>query len=96
MGRTISHTGEKIENKRWNHFAISYDGTIRICYLNGEEVSRHDIQLRTAATPLVIGSRLDDQNHCFVGSIRNVAVYGRSLNPEEIKNLSRSGPALEQ
>ena len=80
-----------IKNNQWNHFAITYDGKERICYLNGK-VSAHfknDV-LNTSATPLMIGTRLNDSNHCFVGSIRNVAIYDRALNSDEIKLLSRS------
>ena len=80
-----------IRNNQWNHFAITYDGKQRICYLNGKVIAhfKNDV-LNTSATPLMLCTRLNDNNHCFVGGIRNVAIYNRALSSDEIKLLSRS------
>ena len=80
---------QNIQNNRWNHFVITYDGNTRICYLNGEVSSTEDIRLNTTATPLMIGTRLNDTNHCFVGNIRNVAIYNRALSRREVEFLRR-------
>ncbi len=87
-GEPASVLAENIQNNRWNHFAITYDGSERICYLNGKAANVHQTVLKTPASVLMIGARLNDTNHCFKGSIRNVAVYDRALSPDEVKQLS--------
>ena len=86
---------KRIVNYSWNHIAITYDGNTRTCYLNGKVDTADRVNMVTASTPLMIGTRLRDENHAFVGGIRNVAIYNRALAPEEIKILKNCGPALE-
>ena len=72
----------------WYHFVLTYDGQTSISYLNGKKTHRaKSIQLKTAKSPLMIGTRLDDRNHCFVGLVRNVAVYDRALSEEDVQKI---------
>ena len=86
---------KKIMNYSWNHLVITYDGNTRTCYLNGKVTATDHVRIITDSTPLMIGTRLNDEKHSFVGGIRNVAIYNRALAPEEIKILKNCGPALE-
>ena len=58
--------------------------------VNGTRVSTYQTRLDTDATSLMIGTRLNDSRHCFVGSIRNVTVYNRALSQYEVKDIYRS------
>ena len=79
---------KNISTGKWYHFAITYDGQSSISYLNGRKThSAKNIQLDTSQTPLMIGTRIGDRRHCFVGLVRNVAVYDRALSPEEVQKI---------
>ena len=79
---------KNISTGEWYHFALTYDGQTSICYLNGRKThSAKRIRLDTPQTPLMIGTRIGDQNHCFVGLVRNVAVYDRALSEEEVQKI---------
>ena len=82
---------KNIRNQRWNHVVITHDGQYRICYLNGKVTAKHKVYLQTAGSRLMIGTRLNDINHCFAGSIRNVAVYKRALTETEVLQLLKNG-----
>ena len=77
--------------QRWNHFVLIYDGQKRACYLNGKKVSDQYLKLKTSATRLMIGSRIYDPNHCYVGGVRNIAIYDRVLSTEEVAILQKYG-----
>lgn len=81
----------KIELNQWYHFAVVYDGVYRTSYLNGTLQKKDKVKLNTTGTELMIGTRLNDTNHCFMGSIRNVAIYNRPLSSAEVRILNRYG-----
>ena len=79
---------KNISTGKWYHFSLTYDGRSSISYLNGRKThSAKSIQLNTSHTPLMIGTRIGDQRHCFVGLVRNVAVYDRALSAEEVQKI---------
>ena len=79
---------KNISTGKWYHFALTYDGQGSISYLNGRKThTAKSIQLNTSQTPLMIGTRIGDQRHCFVGLVRNVAVYDRALSEEEVQKI---------
>ena len=91
-GKTEAYISNgKIELKKWYHFAVVYDGVHRTSYLNGTLQKKDKVKLNTAESELMIGTRLNDTRHCFVGSIRNVAVYNRALSSAEVNVLNKYG-----
>ena len=77
-----------VRQKQWHHLAVTYDGKVRRAYLDGAERSSLRVSLKTEPTELMIGTRIGDRKHCFVGYVRNAAVYDRSLEAAEIKKIA--------
>ena len=88
-GQNKKPFAQSVDLNKWHHFVIAYDGNTQRCYLDGKETFREKARLQTTPSRLMIGTRLNDTNHCFVGAIRNVAVYDRALSEEEINKIRR-------
>jgi len=72
---------------RWNHIAVTYDGTTINVYHNGELVSYGDIELNTATSDIIIGGRPWDEwfyNNAWFSTAR---IYNRALSASEILSL---------
>ena len=85
---------EALEANRWQHVAISYDGSskpegIKIYIdgkLTGNKVEQNSLQDSIATdTPFRIGSRSQGGN--FTGEADDLRIYGRALSPQEVASL---------
>ena len=93
------NTKKKLVANQWQHVMMTYDGSSKAegikIFVNGEEwkwdVEQNGLTetIRTEKT-LLIGSR--HSNLRFKGEIDEVQVYNRSLQPDEVKELSSVTP----
>ena len=78
-----------VEKGKWNHLAMTFNGTNLRLFVNGELVktgSQAEISPRLQDVPLRIGwiVGFDEENFNFVGKMAEVRVYKRALSAEEI------------
>jgi large repetitive protein len=79
---------------RWQHIAMTFDGSIIKLYVNGVVVSTvaaPNMELQTLGTPLQIGARNATAVNFFNGLVSNVAVYGTALGDARIQNHVQAG-----
>ncbi|MDF1825617.1 MAG: hypothetical protein P1U68_13300 [Verrucomicrobiales bacterium] len=88
---------------RWNHFAISYDGTDFTFYENGQLVGAQEIgEPRTLeSSPLIFGRRGDghgDGRH-FIGAVDEIHVRRHALTPQQalakFRGSDKNSPTLK-
>ena len=74
--------------ERWYHIVGTYDGSLMVLYVDGEEVATKetDIVIGQNDMPLSIGGRLGTHNS-FSGLIGDVRVYDRALTGSEVVGL---------
>jgi hypothetical protein len=92
--RAWVYVGQKLTKGEWSHIACSHDGTTLKCYLDGIERDATPMGLITSSpAPILIGS--DGWGCDWIGAIDEVAVYNRSLSPNEMLYLAgyRAGAA---
>lgn len=75
--------------KRWNHFALSYDGQTLALSVNGNLVGQSNVgKVRNLKfnSPVYIGRRGDgyQDGYRFKGAIDEIKFYNKALTPEEI------------
>ena len=75
-------------NFRWNHVAITYDGTTVKIYKDGVFVDSGDINLNTASTDVVIGGRPWETGEEVDGWYSTARIYNRCLSEAEIQQLA--------
>jgi hypothetical protein len=81
----IIDTTTKLQLERWNHLALTYNGSVMIIYLNGIEIQRLDANgtINNHLNELFIGST--GGTHEFVnGNISLVKLWNKALTPGEI------------
>ncbi len=92
------HSQQPIELRRWQHVALTYDGSSRAAgaalYVNGKQqelVTDLDALTGTIAghVPLRLGRRLDAG---FRGMVDELRLYGRALDAAEAARLAGSDP----
>lgn len=73
----------------WQHVAATYDRDALILYVNAKVVSRSDASapIRSCSLPLRIGTGAYAKDRHFTGTVDEVAIWSRALNPEEIRAL---------
>ncbi|WP_406658139.1 LamG-like jellyroll fold domain-containing protein [Methanolobus sp. ZRKC2] len=97
FGWTGGGVSSKVKENEWSHIAITYDGETDQLkfYLNGNNVRTVDLYLPNGGTNsnnLWIGRGHDYLTMpTFNGTIDEVRLWKRSLNPEEIKASYNSG-----
>ena len=71
---------------KWQHLAMTYDGTDRIAYCDGKPVAAQRVgkPRQPGTLPLAIGRRQDAYNY-FAGAIDEVRSYHRPLTAAEVK-----------
>mgnify|MGYP000091242800 CR=1 FL=1 len=76
----------RLEEGRWYHFAVTYDGHYVRYYVNGVEVGFVKQSGTIAANDLnvLIGKR-HDETWKLNGTIYKIAIYNRALTPSEIE-----------
>ena len=72
---------------QWQHFVISYDGTIARVYYDGEYYKEKTVALNTGSSQLFIGKGAWTSAANFKGRISSVKVYNRALSLSEIESL---------
>ena len=77
-----------IMNTAWHHYALTYDGTNVLGYVDGTEIGRGSLTGMTAtnAVPLYIGK--DPWGSSFAGSLDEMKIFSRALSPVEVKALA--------
>lgn len=83
-----------LEPKTWNHVALVRDGTKVVVYLNGQESPEIEADIAPGCDAKVeqifIGGRSDNFSN-LTGQMADVAVYGRLLTKEEIRERHKIG-----
>jgi len=90
---TISGNGSLDIDKKWHHFATTYNGKDVKYYLNGKEVavsSKASKKLVPTEKDLTIGCRVPDgiQWH---GKLDEIGFFQKVLNPKEIQGIMNDG-----
>ncbi|NLW03256.1 MAG: PKD domain-containing protein [Clostridiaceae bacterium] len=84
-------SAEKVENDtNWHHYAITYNGSEIIAYLDGEEYARVKCSgkiKRDASRAVVIGR--NPWGDSFEGLMDEIRIYDRALNQDEIKHVMK-------
>jgi len=79
-----------LTNKEPAHLALTWDKTDYAVYVNGQKKAGGEFRgLTQLNKTLDIGNCGDskNRNQGFIGSIDDIRIYNRALNPEEIKDL---------
>lgn len=80
-----------ISTNTWYHVLISYDGTNRKLYINGNldtEDTTSNAHINVAE-PILIGKHVSDSRY-FDGFLDNIRIYNRALNATEIQQLYKN------
>jgi len=83
----LQKTTELINNTNWHHYAITYDGTTAILYLDGQAIVSKPFSGSLAVQPtrsIVIAQVFGKS---FGGIIDEVRLYNRALSQQEIQNI---------
>ncbi len=85
-GVTDRRDGGTLSGSEWDHIAVTWDGTTRKHYINGELVGSwpESAPLTTSSAPLRIGSDVSWE-YTPNGSINEVRLWNRALSQEEIR-----------
>jgi hypothetical protein len=80
-----------LEAGDWHHVAISWDGTAKRIYLDGELAGITATTLAISNLPMTIGADVDDgaMTHYYVGVLDDLRVYARALRDDEIAVLAK-------
>lgn len=79
-------TGISMPYDTWTHFAVTYDGTKAILFLNGvQQASSTNFAMIDDGTKLRIGTSADGTAALFAGLIQNVGIY----------TAARPGPQIQ-
>ena len=70
----------------WNHFVVTYDGTVATIYMNGVLRASGTKVWNTASTVFRLGQDTNGGGF-FYGAIDDLKIYDRILTPTEISNL---------
>jgi hypothetical protein len=89
-----------LDDDRWHHVAMTYDGKVQHCYIDGVDKSRPVKKpgpLSKCGWDLCIGNSVVDYGTgeflAFDGVIDEVRIYNRALSPTEIKALATGSHA---
>ncbi len=93
-GWCFTESTPELENGKWYHIIGTYNGSALRLYLNGIRVSEVAVsgEIIASENNLTIGkdpSNPEKEERFFRGIIEEVAVWNRSLTPEEIMSLSK-------
>jgi hypothetical protein len=91
IGNSEELSIESLDSQTWYHFALTWDGTNYIVYVNGieiEEASGSYTGLNDLSEFVVIGNSGDVYfDNAFAGHIDDVRIYKRTLTPDEVVNV---------
>lgn len=86
---------DNFQLRRWYHVAGTYDGTTQRLFLDGELVAESSEQSGAIdypqQAPLEVGAYRDKNEHYpLTGQLREVRIYNRSLDQDEVRDEYRS------
>ena len=77
---------------QWNHYAITYDGTILRGYLNGQPVNTSTIALNTGTSvDFTIGGGAYTPANGFSGDVSNIAIWDSVLTASNVSTIYNNG-----
>ena len=77
---------------QWNHYAITYDGTILRGYLNGQPVNTSTIALNTGTSvDFTIGAGAYTPANGFSGDVSNIAIWDSVLTASNVSTIYNNG-----
>ncbi|MDQ1396332.1 MAG: hypothetical protein QOG64_1591, partial [Acidimicrobiaceae bacterium] len=87
-----------INDSRWHHVAVTYDGTSVVAYLDGRRLGSQSFASALSTTPgplgLVVGRWIDASSQPIYGSLDEVAIYPTALSAARIEaHVAASGDA---
>jgi hypothetical protein len=90
----------KINDGRWHHLLMSFDGkSFRVVIDGAHKKEANALEGRMTYYPqsasLYIGGRADAENYFFDGMLDNLAIFSRSVSPEEEKKALAAGCSNE-
>jgi predicted phosphodiesterase len=83
-------------NGQWHHGVVTFDGSILRLYVDGVQIttlSTSSTPETTGTNPLKIGANSRIADGLFTGTIDEVGVWNKALNPSEIASLMNNGIA---
>lgn len=84
-----------VEDGAWHLAAISWDGTIKRVYIDGQLAGQGEAALAgSTGTSIVVGNDIDSGAviHPFTGMLDDLRLYGRALGADEVARLSGDRP----
>ena len=82
--------GGGIRTDRWQHVAITFDGSVRTIYLDGEQRARDTVSVGDLnwGGRIRLGNQFETPSgHGYAGMLDQVRIYDRVLSPTEIDDL---------
>jgi len=76
----------------WNHYAVTYDGTILRGYVNGQPVNTSTIALNTGTNvDFTIGAGAYTPANGFSGDVSNIAIWNSVLTASNVSTIYNNG-----
>ena len=76
----------------WNHYAVTYDGTILRGYVNGQPVNTSTIALNTGTNVnFTIGAGAYTPANGFSGDVSNIAIWNSVLTASNVSTIYNNG-----
>lgn len=90
-GPAIIANGVYIPNQ-WNHYVVTYDGTVLRGYLNGQPVNTSTIALNTGTSvDFTIGGGAYTPANGFSGDVSNIAIWDSVLTASNVSTIYNNG-----
>ncbi len=77
---------------KWQHIAVTFDGSIEKIYVNGQLDNQEEKMLHLAGAENILLGRSYGQPEYFSGSIASLKLFDKALTPTEIKDLANTKP----
>lgn len=93
--KDVEVPGFTFEQKKWYHYAMTYNGKVVKIYVDGKVVNEtsKSVKLPEFETPVLLGTGEAPGTHPTQGIIDEVWVFNRALSDGEIKTIMEEGPA---
>jgi hypothetical protein len=92
-------SGYTIDDGKWHHVAISYNGSTMTFYVDGSQVATQVVSgtISNQTALLDIGKEAAVESpKFFSGSLDDLRIYNRALSPTEIQQLYQAGGGVTQ
>lgn len=92
LGASAVNSSWQVTDTNLHHVAVTKSNTTVTLYLDVTNVFATVYnQTFTFTTPAAIGGRADNLDNSFLGTIDELAIYGRALSPAEINTIQSAG-----